>query len=171
MNGAQQAQLNYGEPSFKMVIDLNEALGQLDRDLDDPQFTSIHQHFDHQSALYIAGGLIHNVLRMPGSLSIGEAIAFFPADARDRANAVLSAFWQAMSSDIARCEQAIDEQIRMSGTPRKYEACFIPAPFISGTSTLTIWYRWIEGEELVQQTMHELKKTVEDMDIESVSTF
>lgn len=171
MNGAQQAQSNWGEPSFKLVIDLNEALGQLDRDLDDPEFAGMHQHFDHQATLYIAGGLINNVLRLPGSLKIEEALAFFPAHHRARANTILTSFWQSMSADIARCEQMIDEQIRMGQVPRRYEVCFVPAPFISGTSTLTVWYRWIEGAELAEMCRTETMRQYADMDIESVGTF
>lgn len=152
MNGSQQAALGYGDPSFKIVINLAEVLGEFDRELGADIFEPVQESFNDQAAMYIARGLIHNVLGIPGALSMNDALAFFPPHIRGAGTQLLDTFWRSLSADISRTEQMISAQ----NPGQQYEVCHIPAPMITGCSTLTLWYRWLSGPELAQRSLDQL---------------
>lgn len=162
MNGHQQAALGYGEPSFKIVIDLAETLGQFDLELGDPYFESVQETLNNQAASYIARGLIHNVLKIPGGLSIREAASFFPPFLQPRAEGLLTSFWDSLSTEIARSEQMVKSQ---SPVGSQYEICHIPAPMINGHSSLTLWYRWLTPAEIGWQQASEIAAGLRDKDV------
>lgn len=159
MNGFEQEAAGFGQPSYKIVIDLGESLGQFYRDLSDPIFDTVQDSMD-RSAAYIARGMVHSILNIPGALTLDEAEAFFPSSIRQLGRQVVEAFWSSLSAEISRAERMLTAQY----PGQVSQPCFIPEPTISGHNELTIWYRWVSGQEIAQKAIAHQQAVLMDDD-------
>lgn len=137
--------LGTGQADFKVVVDLGESLGQFYHDLGDPAFASVQSSFA-TSAAYIARGIIHNILNLPGALTVPDTVRFFPMALQPRARLVVEALWSALATEVARMERLVE-----ANNPGRRFVISSPPPLVGGFSTLTIWYRWLTEAEIAYE--------------------
>lgn len=140
-------------PDFRIVIDLGETLGAFYRDLGDDRFEAVQEQFSGETSGYIARGLIHNLFKIPGGMTIGDCCQFFPGPLQGLARQFLEQFWLNLSGEVSRMERLV----RMQNPGRHFDACVNPAPLITGYSTLTIWYSWKSELQVHQDNQIELE--------------
>lgn len=140
-------------PDFRVVIDLGETLGGFYRDLGDKRFDAVQDQFTGETSGYIARGMIHNLLKIPGGMTIRDACQFFPGPLQDTARLFLEQFWHTLSTEISRMEGLI----RAQNSGRHFDACVNPAPMVDGYSTLTIWYAWKSELQVLQDSQLQLE--------------
>lgn len=139
-------------PSFKLVINLEEILGGFHYDLEDPRFAAIASQFEGDTVGYIARGLIHNLMGIPGGMTIDDASRFFPYELVGIAKVFIERFWMALSGDVAKMEA----MIRHTNPGKSFEANRVPAPMVEGYYSLTIWYYWKTPEMVAAENYMEL---------------
>jgi hypothetical protein len=144
-------------PDFKLVVNLEELLAGFHYDLEDPRFSSIASQFEGDTVGYIARGLIHGCMGIPGGLTTGEAVRFFPYELEGTARQFIENFWMALSKDVSRLET----MIRHNYPGRSFEANRVPSPMVTGGYCLTIWYHWRTPQQIAADNYMELEETEE----------
>lgn len=139
------------DPSFRLIVNLGELMGSFNQDLDAEAFVNIQHLFPQETVGYMARGMIHKLLGIPGGLTIAEATQFFPYETHKIAKRILEFFWMQLSSEIARLESIV----RFQNPGRSFDMCGIPAPMIEGYSNLIIWYHW-KTPEMIQMEQEPL---------------
>lgn len=139
------------EPSFRLIVNLEEIMGSFNQDLDADAFVNLQQLFPQETVGYMARGMIHKLLGIPGGLTLTEAVQFFPYETHKIARRILEFFWTHLSSEISRLESFV----RYQNPGRSFEMCGYPAPMIEGYSNLIIWYHW-KTQEMIQMEQEAL---------------
>src|SRR2546423_1912367 len=107
MNSYWPGMLSEPNPDFRLVVNLEEVLGSFGNDLGDPKYDHLATQFAGDTGAYICRGLIHNLMRIPGGLSVDECVRFFPSEMHKEAKYFLDHFWQALAGDVSRMEAMV----------------------------------------------------------------